>query len=365
MSTTSTEWKAVGRDVSRIEPQVEIDGSQGEGGGQILRTALALSVITQRPLAVRNIRAKRPKPGLMRQHLACVHAAQAISDAQVSPVAVGATELHFAPRALRAGQYQFPISGAGSSMLVLQTVLPALLLAKGESEVRLSGGTHNPMAPNYHFVERAFAPLVARLGARVDMELRRFGFYPAGGGEVQVRIVPAVGTLQPFDLLARGDLQHVVAEAVCAAVPKAVAARELDELARLTGWDRSAMQQLPARQHEGPGNILLATLHYTHVTELFSCLGAHGVSSEAVARNLCQQMRDYQKKPEAAVGAHLADQLVLLLALAVWQSGKRAAFSCSEVTEHLRSNMEVIQQFLPLRISIETASAPVVHIAPA
>ncbi|MNT00017.1 RNA 3'-terminal phosphate cyclase [compost metagenome] len=242
--------------------------------------------------------------------------------------------------------------------------MPALLLAKGESEVRLSGGTHNPMAPNYHFVERAFAPLVARLGARVDMELRRFGFYPAGGGEVQVRIVPAVGTLQPFDLLARGDLQHVVAEAVCAAVPKAVAARELDELARLTGWDRSAMQQLPARQHEGPGNILLATLHYTQVTELFSCLGAHGVSSEAVARNLCQQMRDYQKKPEAAVGAHLADQLVLLLALAVWQSGKRAAFSCSEVTEHLRSNMEVIQQFLPLRISIETASAPVVHIAP-
>ena len=343
---------------------LEIDGSQGEGGGQILRTALALSVITQKPLSVRNIRAKRSKPGLMRQHLACVHAAQAISDAQVSDVAVGATELQFVPRSLKVGDYQFPISGAGSSMLVLQTVLPALLLAKGESTVQLTGGTHNPMAPTFHFIERAFAPLVARTGARLDMVLRRMGFYPAGGGEVRARIVPAVGELQPFDLLARGALKEAVVEAICAAVPKNVAVRELDEVARITGWDRSTMLQVPARQEEGPGNIVLATLHYEHVTELVSSLGAHGLTSEAVARKLCQELREYQKKPDAAVGAHLADQLVLLLALAVWQSGGHAAFSCSQVTEHLRSNIDVIQQFLPLRISIETASAPVVRISP-
>lgn len=343
--------------------QVEIDGSQGEGGGQILRTALALSVITQKPLAVRNIRAKRHKPGLMRQHLACVHAAQAISNAQISAVAVGATELEFVPGNLQAGEYRFPISGAGSSMLVLQTVLPALLLAPGESTVHLSGGTHNPMAPSFHFVERAFAPLVARLGAQLDLTLRRFGFYPAGGGEVLARIAPAPARLQPFDLLARGELLQVHAEAVCAAVPKNVAVRELDELARLTAWDRSAMHQVPVRQDEGPGNILLATLRYEHVTELFCSLGAHGLTSEAVARRLCQELRDYQKKPDAAVDAHLADQLVLLLALAVWQSGERAAFSCSEVTQHLRTNIAVIQQFLPLRICVETASAPVVRIA--
>ena len=160
---------------------LEVDGSTGEGGGQILRTGLALSMVTGRPLHITRIRAGRPKPGLMRQHLACVQAAQAISDAEVSDVAVGATELRFVPKALKAGEYRFPISGAGSSMLVLQTVLPALLLAKGESEVCLSGGTHNPMAPNYHFVERAFTPLVVRLGARVDMDLRRFGTAPHAG----------------------------------------------------------------------------------------------------------------------------------------------------------------------------------------
>ena len=341
---------------------VEIDGSEGEGGGQILRTALALSVITCMPLALHNIRAKRPKPGLMRQHLACVQAAQAISGAEVSDVAVGATELRFVPKALKAGEYRFPISGAGSSMLVLQTVLPALLMAEGASTVHLSGGTHNPMAPCFHFVERAFAPLVARMGAQLGLQLRRMGFYPAGGGEVVAHITPAVGSLAPFDLLARGVLKDVLVEGVCAAVPKSVATREFDELARLTGWERRAMTLLPARQEEGPGNILLASLHYEHVTELVSSLGAHGLSSEAVARNLCQELRDYQKKPDAAVGAHLADQLVLLLALAVWQSGERASFSCSEVTEHLRSNIAVIQQFLPVRITVETASAPVVRI---
>lgn len=343
---------------------VHIDGSQGEGGGQILRTALALSVITQKPLALHSIRAKRAKPGLMRQHLACVHAAQAISDAQVSAVAVGATALHFVPSVLRAGQYRFPISGAGSSMLVLQTVLPALLMAQGESHVELSGGTHNPMAPNFHFIERAYAPLLARMGAQLELQLRRYGFYPAGGGEVAARIAPGASPLQPFDLLSRGAFTGATVEAVCAAVPKGVAQREFDELARLTAWDRSAMAMLPARLDEGPGNVLLATLHYAHVTELVSSLGAHGLSSEAVARNLNQEMRSYQKKPDAAVGAHLADQLVLLLALAVWQSGKSASFSCSEVTEHLQTNAAVIEQFLPLKISIETASAPVVRIAP-
>lgn len=343
---------------------VEIDGSQGEGGGQILRTALALSVITQRPLAMHSIRAKRSKPGLMRQHLACVQAAQTISDAQLSPIGAGVTALQFAPAALKAGDYRFPISGAGSAMLVLQTVLPALLMADAASTVQLSGGTHNPLAPNFHFIDRAYAPLVARMGAGLDLRLRRYGFYPAGGGEALACISPAAQGLQPFDLLARGMLQHVSVEAVCAAVPRGVAMREFDELARLTGWDRRAMELLPVSQEEGPGNLLQATLRYDHVTELFWGLGAHGVSSEAVARKLCQDLRDYQKKPDAAVCAYLADQLLLLQALAVWQSGQPAAFSCSEATEHLHSNMAVIAQFLPLRMSIETASAPVVRIAP-
>ena len=339
-----------------------LDGSTGEGGGQILRTGLALAMVTGRPLHITRIRAGRPKPGLMRQHLACVQAAVAVCGGQAEGAELNSQTLVFTPGEVRAGDYRFQIATAGSCLLVLQTVLPALMLADGPSKVELAGGTHNPMAPPFDFLERAFVPLVRRLGVGLELQLQRRGFYPAGGGEVVAHITPAVGSLAPFDLLARGVLKDVLVEGVCAAVPKSVATREFDELARLTGWERRAMTLLPARQEEGPGNILLATLHYEHVTELVSSLGAHGLSSEAVARNLCQELRDYQKKPDAAVGAHLADQLVLLLALAVWQSGERASFSCSEVTEHLRSNIAVIQQFLPVRIAIETASAPVVRI---
>jgi RNA 3'-terminal phosphate cyclase (ATP) len=170
---------------------IELDGSVGEGGGQILRTSLALSMCTGQPVTLNNIRAKRAKPGLMRQHLTCVDAAREVSGAQVQGAELGSQSLAFEPGRVRAGDYRFNVGTAGSCTLVLQTVWPALLLAGERSTLTLQGGTHNPMAPPFHFLERSFAPLVRRLGAGVSLTLRRHGFYPAGGGEMQATVEPA------------------------------------------------------------------------------------------------------------------------------------------------------------------------------
>jgi RNA 3'-terminal phosphate cyclase (ATP) len=292
----------------------------------------------------------------MRQHLACVQAAAEVSGAQVEGAELGATALRFAPGPVRAGDYRFAIAGAGSCLLVLQTVLPALLRADGPSRLVLTGGTHNPRAPPFHFLARAYAPLVARLSAGLELTLHRCGFYPAGGGEVHAQITPASGLLRPFDLLARGALQEAYAECLAPALPRQVAARELDTLAALTGWPRAQLRVADARQNEGPGNALLVTLVYEQLTEVFMALGQKSVTAEEVARRMVREMRGYQSCTGAAVGPHLADQLVLLLALACapgWGAGSRAAFTCSEVTAHTRTHCALIERFLPLRFAIE------------
>ncbi|MDM0115733.1 RNA 3'-terminal phosphate cyclase [Variovorax sp. J22R133] len=335
---------------------IELDGSQGEGGGQILRTGLALSMVTGQPLCIEHIRAKRPKPGLMRQHLACVLAASQVSGAQVEGAELGSQALRFVPGRVRAGDYRFAIASAGSCLLVLQTVLPALLLADGPSHVQLSGGTHNPMAPPFHFLQRAYAPLVKRMGAQLQLTLRRCGFYPAGGGEVEASIHPPTGALLPFGLLSRGASQSAFAECLAPGLARNVARRELDVLGQAMGWSGDQLRVGEQRQNEGPGNALIATLGYERVTEVFCSLGERGVSAEEVARRLVAEVRAYQAS-EAAVGAHLADQLALLMGLAVWQSGGTAAFTCSELTEHTRTNCAVIERFLPVRFSLAPEGA--------
>lgn len=335
---------------------VELDGSEGEGGGQILRTGLALSVITQRPLAITRIRARRPKPGLMRQHLACVQAAAAISGAQVQGAELGAQALHFAPGPVRAGDYAFGIASAGSCTLVLQTVLPPLWLADGPSRVQLQGGTHNPMAPCFHFLDQAYAPLLRRLGGDLRLALRRHGFYPAGGGQLGAQIgpAPAAGP-QPFDLMARGPLQSAHAECLVPGLARQIGARELRVLQEALGWSGEQLRIGTARQDEGPGNVLMATLAHAHSTELITVFGERGRPAEDVARDLVGQVLAWERS-EGALGEHLADQWVLLLALACWRSGRGAAFTCTTVSDHLRTNAAVIERFLPVRIAIEAAA---------
>lgn len=323
-----------------------LDGSTGEGGGQILRTALALSMCTGRPFVLRNIRARRPKPGLMRQHLACVLAAQQISGAQVQGAALNASTLHFAPGAVKAGHYHFSVGSAGSCTLVLQTVWPALMLADGPSTLRLEGGTHNPMAPPTHFLQRSYAPLLARLGACCTLHVHRMGFYPAGGGVLEVTVQPAP-VLQPFDVMERGAPVQAYAECLTPALPRHVAQRELATVARAMAWDAAQLRQAPVSAQEGPGNALMLSLVHTHLTEVFTEFGGKSIAAETVAQRAVQQAQDYLNSA-AAMGPDLADQWALPLALAVQQSGQAAAYTCTALTAHALTQFEVIARFLPV-----------------
>ena len=335
---------------------IELDGSTGEGGGQILRTGLALSMCTGQPLAIQRIRAKRPKPGLMRQHLTCVQAAVAVCGAKVEGAELGSQTLVFEPGPVHAGDYAFNVGTAGSCTLVLQTVLPALMLCAEPSRVSLSGGTHNPMAPPFHFLERSFAPLLRRLGVGLDLELRRLGFYPAGGGELSAVVRPTAGGLLPFDLTDRGPVQEAYAECFAPALPSAVAVRELAALARALGWSGEQLRTPAVRQNEGPGNALLATIAYAHVSEVVTVFGEKGVSAEQVAGALVKEVKAYQAS-EGALGQHLADQWMLPLALAVLERGGAASFTCTEMTEHATTNIGVIERFLPVRFDVVPGDA--------
>ena len=224
---------------------IELDGSVGEGGGQILRTSLSLAMCTGQPFTLEHIRARRSKPGLMRQHLTCVQAAAKVSGAAVRGAEPGSPTLVFEPGPVKAGDYEFSVGTAGSCTLVLQTLWPALMLAGSPSRLKLGGGTHNPMAPPFHFLERCYAPLLRRLGAGSDLDLRRLGFYPAGGGEIHVTVHPASERLQPFDLIERGRTIESYAECLAPALPAAVARRELEHLGRALGWADEQLRTPP------------------------------------------------------------------------------------------------------------------------
>lgn len=333
--------------MNTLNDTIELDGATGEGGGQILRTGLALAMCTGKPLRITRIRANRPKPGLMRQHLACVLAAQAICDARVAGAELGSATLDFTPGVVRAGEHRFAVGTAGSCTLVLQTVLPPLMRAAAPSRLTLNGGTHNPMAPPFHFIQRCFAPLLRRLGVGLDLSLRQHGFYPAGGGEFEALVSPAE-RLQPFDLLQRGGVRREWAEALAPGLPRSVAARELAALGQALGWAPEQLLTPPVRQQEGPGNALMATLEHEHANELVTSFGEKGVSSELVAKRLVDELRAYRAS-DGALGPHLADQWMLPLALAVSDSGRPAAYTCSELTLHAQTNLAVIERFLPVR----------------
>jgi len=323
---------------------IELDGAVGEGGGQILRSALSLAMVTGTPFRIRQIRARRSKPGLMRQHLVAVQAAAEICGARVQGAAVGSQELEFIPGPVKGGDYRFVIGTAGSCTLVLQTVLPALLCADGPSTLHLAGGTHNPMAPPVQFLQRAFLPRLAEMGADVELSLERFGFYPAGGGEVRVRVAPGT-SLRPREWMDRGARKAGYAECFIAGVPGRVAQRELECVGKAMNWGEAQLLNRTLPQEQGPGNALMLTLEYEHVTEVFTAFGEKSVTAEQVARQVVQCARRYLST-SAAVGEYLGDQLMLPLALA-----GGGGFTVDEVSMHARTNAGVIEMFLPVRFS--------------
>jgi RNA 3'-terminal phosphate cyclase (ATP) len=323
---------------------IEIDGSLGEGGGQVLRSSVSLSVCRKTPLRIFNIRSGRKKPGLARQHLTAVQAAGAICGADLRGASLGSQEVGFTPGDVRPGDYKFAVGSAGSATLVLQTVLPALLCAAGPSRLTIEGGTHNPWAPPFDFLEKAFLPLIGQMGPRVSARLERAGFYPAGGGRFTVEIQPAE-TLKPLHLTERGPVKRQLARVIISNLPQHVAEREIRVLGSKLGWRKELLRIEPVPDPAGPGNVILVEIECEHVAEVFCAFGQRGVKAEKVAGQAAEQALGYLGS-DAPVGEHLADQLLLPLALA-----GEGSFVTSAISRHAETNIEIIRKFLDVGIS--------------
>lgn len=327
---------------------INIDGSQGEGGGQILRSSLALSAVTGQAVRIENIRAGRRQPGLMRQHLTAARAAAAVCGGTLSGDEIGSMAVELSPGPVEAGDYTFRIGTAGSTALVLQTVLPALILASGPSRVVLEGGTHNPFAPPFDFLEQAFLPLVNRMGPTVTATLDRPGFYPAGGGRMVIDIEPArYGKLQPLTLVERGSMVRRRAVATVSNLSPHIAERELKVVRRKLNWSEDECEVVEVRDGVGPGNLLTLTVECEHVTEVFTGFGETNRSAEAVATHAVQQCERYLRTG-APVGEYLADQLLLPQALA--GTGRYHA-QC--ISRHTETHIEIVQRFLGVEVTVD------------
>lgn len=322
---------------------IEIDGSHGEGGGQILRTALTLSMITGKPFRLNNIRAGRKKPGLMRQHLVCVQAAQRISNATVQGDELHSQSIYFEPQQVQAGQYEFNIGSAGSTMLVFQTLLPALMIQQQPSQLCITGGTHNPMAPTADFIERCFLPAINQIGVQVDFKLEQAGFFPVGGGKIQTTIQPWINR-QPLTLLERGAVESICAYAGVLNIPEDIAKRELSVLEK---------QLFPINMQQiyltglSQGNTVFVAVQNEQHCQLFTALGEMKKSAERVAHDLTREVKRYLAS-NAVVDEHLADQLMLPMAL-----GRGGQFTAQVISEHTRTQASMIQNFLDCKIDFE------------
>jgi RNA 3'-terminal phosphate cyclase (ATP) len=343
-------------DVPGSLPPLAIDGSHGEGGGQILRTALALAAITTRPFKLINVRANRPKPGLAAQHLTAVRAAAAICDANVESDHLGSVMLGFAPRrSVRAGDYLFDIAeareggSAGSVALVLQTVMLPLVFADGRSTVVIRGGTHVPWSPTVDYVQEVWLPTLLEMGVRAEVELLHSGWYPAGGGEVRISVEGLAGSvLAPLCRVDRGALNRVSGRAVAANLPAHIPYRMCERARSLLQAEGIAaeirVEQLSAAC---PGAGILLVAHYAGGRAGSTSLGARGKPSEIVAEEAVAQLLAHHRSG-AAVDAHLGDQLVLPAAFASAQSH----YSVERVTRHLTTNCWLTERFDAARVSI-------------
>jgi RNA 3'-terminal phosphate cyclase (ATP) len=328
---------------------ITIDGSFGEGGGQILRTSLGLSLVTGQPFRIDKIRAGRRNPGLLRQHLTAVKAAAKIGQAEVIGANIGSTQLTFTPGRVAHGDYQFAVGTAGSATLVLQTILPALLISGDRdqrTQLALEGGTHNPFAPPFDFLARAFLPLLERMGVRVEARLERYGFYPAGGGRVEIIIRPAK-RLEPIELNERGNILNRRATALVAHLPRNIAERELGVVHRKLSWPQKWLKAESVTNSPGPGNVITLEIESENVTEVFTGFGERNVAAEAVADQAVIAARRYLAS-DVAAGEYLADQLLLPMALA-----RGGSFTTVPPSRHTTTNIEIIRKFLDVEIGAE------------
>lgn len=327
---------------------IEIDGSTG--GGQLLRTALSLSLCTGTGFTMQQIRAKRSRPGLMRQHLTAVKAAARIGNACTHGAELGATTLRFEPGVVLPGDYAFATGSAGSAVLVLQTVLPPLWRCDAPSRLRLEGGTHNPLAPSADFIADSYLPALARIGIDASVELKRPGFFPAGGGILHANVSPA-SELRHAEFVERGALQSIDAVALLSGLSSSIGRRELETLAARFSLTENSLHLRQTRPSIGPGNALLLRVRHEAHVETFTGYGERAMSAEKVAEHLADEALAYLDS-DACVGEHLSDQLLLPMALAGGGS-----FTTHTISDHLQSNARLIEKFLAVEITWKQASS--------
>ena len=317
---------------------ITIDGAAGEGGGQILRTALSLSAMTRRPICLENIRANRGKPGLMRQHLTAVRAVAEICNAKLEGAELNSTKLVFEPRGIRGGEYHFKIGSAGSAVLVAQTILPVLLKAEARSSVVIEGGTHVQGAPIFEFFDEVFLPQLRRMGCEVSATLERHGFFPAGCGRIRLEIEP-LGKSKRYEMLESGALESAEIVAIYSGIDSSIAKAEADIIAHHI---EALNPTVTIRGVDAicSGNAVYLKLKFEHITEIFSAIGAIERSRKDVAQSVVKQYNDY-RKVGLPVGRLLADQLML----PIFCLDKYGAFRTSPWSMHSKTNLNTISKF--------------------
>jgi RNA 3'-terminal phosphate cyclase (ATP) len=331
---------------------IHIDGSFGEGGGQILRTSMALSCVLGKPVEIVNIRRDRMKPGLQPQHLTAVIAAAAISRADVQGAELSSTAIKFLPGPISGGDYVFDVSqkkgSAGSTSLVLQTIILPLCFAERPSSITVLGGTHVPWSPTFHYLKYIFLPILSRINSPIDLNIKKWGWYPAGGGAVTARINPPA-EFRPLRITNRGALLRVTGLSATANLPQDIALRQRDRaLHALRHKGIEADIEIIEASSPGKGTLVFLQAEFENITAGFDALGAIGKRAEEVAEEACHKLFRHLDA-SGAVDPHLADQLIPYLALARGDS----EFTTSRVTQHLLTNIWAVQQFLDVGIHLE------------
>jgi len=331
-----------------------IDGSHGEGGGQVVRTSLSLSALLGREVRIENIRAGRSQPGLAAQHLTSLRAAATVCGATVEGDRMGSQQLEFRPGEVRGGRYQFKVGTAGAATLVLQTALPALLFGTRSSHIQVHGGTNVLWSPPHEYIGSVFLPAIGEMGAETALECLVPGFYPKGGGCIEARVCPLEEPLRPLKWRERGGLRSLTAYSVAESrLPGHIVRRQIDGAREALGsTGLRAVESRPSSP--SPGTSLVIAASFDRGRAGFSAIGKRGKPAEDVGREAGAAAARFIDGP-ASVDRHLADQILLYAAIAAGQT----QFVTDEVTEHLRTNAWVISQFLDSEIAIDEATGVV------
>ncbi len=326
---------------------IRLDGALGEGGGQILRSALSLSICTGQPFEIFNVRAKRKKTGLMRQHLTALNAAAEICDAKVEGGQVGSEKIVFTPGKLKSGKFNFSVGTAGSATLVAQTIMLPLMLSGKRSCIVVEGGTHNPFAPTFHYLSEVYVFMLKRFGLSCAVELLDWGFYPAGGGKIKIEIPSAKAPVfQPLSLPEKFVLESSGVLGVVSGIPEAIARDEVEMVSNVFDLNNFQKQVLQV-DSEGPGNLLLLKLASMDSVAMFTGFGQQGVSRKKIAGSVCNEAKNFLSSG-ANLDFYMADQILLPLSLC-----GGGAFTTNKLDSHVVTNIEVIKKFLPVDVEVK------------